>query len=78
MRSVYAFAIAAGRETTPIDQLADMFVPLYLWRSALFMSCAVTESADAVQARLNALCDTFQRQRMLLVSGWASGEVRSS
>jgi glucosylglycerate synthase len=78
VRSVYAFAIAAGRGTTPIDQLADMFVPLYLWRSAHFMSCAVTEPADAVQARLNALCDTFQRQRMLLVSGWASGEVRSS
>jgi hypothetical protein len=47
-----------------------MFVPLYMWRAARFMSLTAHESDDAAQRRLNALCDAFQRLKPALVDGW--------
>jgi hypothetical protein len=67
---VYAFAGASRRGSTAIEHLAAMFVPLYLWRAATFMAHTASESDDTVQARLDALCETFQRLKPLLVSSW--------
>ena len=67
---VYAFAAAAGRGSTGLQHLAGMFVPLYLWRASAFMALTAHEDAAAVQARLDSLCETFQRLKPLLVSSW--------
>ena len=56
---------------TNIEHLADMFVPLYMWRAAAFMSRTASEPAAAVQARLDSLCQTFQRLKPVLVAGWS-------
>jgi hypothetical protein len=53
-----------------IEHLADMFVPIYMWRAARFMSQTENEPAEVTQTRLNALCDTFQRFKPALVSRW--------
>ena len=60
---------APGR--TSIDHLADMFVPLYMWRASAFMSHTALESPAVVQARLDSLCDTFQRLKPVLVASWS-------
>jgi hypothetical protein len=70
VRIAYAFLAATTRGTASTEHLADMFVPIYMWRAARFMSQTVLEPADVVQTRLNALCDTFERLKPALVSGW--------
>jgi len=72
VRTVYGFATAIQHGRAAIDHLADMFVPLYMWRAAAFMSDTAPESPPAVQARLDVLCDTFQRLKPTLVASWSS------
>jgi hypothetical protein len=72
--TVYAFVVAARRGSTTVEHLAGMFVPLYLWRASVFMARTADESNAAVQARLDSLCETFQRLKPLLVSSWSAGE----
>jgi hypothetical protein len=72
VKVVYAFATAARRGTTGVEHLAGVFVPLYLWRAAAFMSQTSHEADAAVQARLDSLGETFQRLRSLLVDSWSA------
>jgi hypothetical protein len=72
VRTVYGFATAIQHGRGAIDHLADMFVPLYMWRAAAFMSDTAPEPPAAVQTRLDALCDTFQRMKPTLVASWAN------
>ena len=55
-----------------VDHLADMFVPLYLWRAATFMAHTARASAATLQARLDALCETFERLKPVLVDSWSA------
>ena len=71
MRIVYDLLDASNRDIAGVDDLADMFVPLYMWRAARFMSFTAHEPDDVAQTRLNALCDAFQRLKPALVEGWA-------
>jgi glucosylglycerate synthase len=70
VRIVYAFVAATTRGPASLEQLADMFVPIYMWRAARFMSQTALEPVDSVQTRLDALYDAFQRLKPALVSGW--------
>lgn len=72
VRIVYSLLDATSRGKAATEHLADMLVPLYMWRAARFMAQTAGESDDAVQARLNVLCSTFQRLKPTLVSGWAA------
>jgi hypothetical protein len=72
-RIVYAFAAAAHRGSTSIEHLAGMFVPLYLWRASAFMADTADEGPAEVQARLDSLCETFQRLKPTLVERWSAG-----
>jgi glucosylglycerate synthase len=71
VRTVYEFAAATRLGRTSIDHLADMFVPLYMWRAAAFMSHTALESPAQVQARLDSLCETFHRLKPRLVASWS-------
>ena len=71
VRTVYAFAAATRLGRTSIEHLADMFAPLYMWRASAFMSHTALESPAMVQARLNSLCETFQRLKPGLVASWS-------
>ena len=71
VRSVYAFAAATRLGRTSIEHLADMFAPLYMWRASAFMTHTALESPAIVQARLDSLCETFQRLKPGLVASWS-------
>jgi glucosylglycerate synthase len=71
---VYAFAAATRLGRAGVDHLADMFAPLYMWRAAAFMSQTARESPGHVQARLNSLCEMFERLKPELVAAWSAGE----
>jgi hypothetical protein len=70
-RSVYSFAAATRLGRISIEHLADIFAPLYMWRASAFMSHTALESPAAVQARLDSLCETFQRLKPVLVARWS-------
>jgi glycosyltransferase involved in cell wall biosynthesis len=72
VRTVYGFATAIQHGRAAIDHMADMFVPLYMWRAAAFMSETAPDEPPAVQTRLDALCDTFQRLKPTLVATWSN------
>jgi hypothetical protein len=71
VRTVYGLAAAIRNGRAAIEHVADMFAPIYMWRAAAFMSQTALESPAEVQARLDALCDTFQRLKPALVASWA-------
>lgn len=73
VRIVYAFASAVRHGRTSREHLAAMFVPLYFWRAAAFMTQTARDDCPAVQARLGSLCETFERLKPVLVSGWSPG-----
>jgi hypothetical protein len=72
VRTVYGFATAIQHGRAALDHMADMFVPLYMWRAAAFMSETAAEPPVVIQMRLDALCDTFQRLKPTLVASWSS------
>ncbi len=72
VRTVYGFATAIQHGRAALDHMADMFVPLYMWRAAAFMSDTAPEPPAAVQTRLDALCDTFLRLKPTLVTSWSN------
>jgi hypothetical protein len=72
VRIVFAFMAASRRGSASNEHLASMFVPLYLWRAAAFLAHTTAESDTAVQARLDSLCETFQRLKPVLVSSWSA------
>jgi hypothetical protein len=69
---VYAFASAAHRGGIGVEHLAGMFVPIYLWRAAAFIAQTALEEDAKVQARLDSLCEAFERLKPALVSGWSA------
>jgi hypothetical protein len=69
---VYAFVAAARRGRTSVDQLAGMFVPLYLWRAAAFMRHAAIQADATVEEGLASLFQTFQRLKPSLVERWSA------
>jgi glucosylglycerate synthase len=71
VKTVYGFAIAIQRGRAAIDHLADMFAPVYMWRAAAFMSTTAQEPPSEVQARLDSLCDMFERLKPVLVASWS-------
>jgi hypothetical protein len=71
VRSVYSFAVATRLGRIGIEHLVDIFAPLYMWRASTFMSRTALESPAIVQARLDSLCDTFQRLKPVLVARWS-------
>ena len=77
VRIVYALPCGDDPRARSIEHLADMFVPIYMWRAARFMSQTAIEPVDVIQTRLNALCDTFQRLKPVLVNRLERRSVRS-
>jgi hypothetical protein len=74
VRTVYDFAAAIRHGRGSVEHLADMFVPIYLWRASAFMARTEGEPAAVVQQRLDTLCDTFQRLKPALVASWSKNE----
>jgi hypothetical protein len=72
VKTVYAFAAGTRQGRIRVDQLADMFAPLYMWRAAAFASHTALESPAMVQARLDSLCETFERLKPVLVTNWSA------
>jgi hypothetical protein len=71
--AVYEFAGASRRRTMKLEHLAQAFVPLYLARAASFGWQTKDEPAEATEARLEALAETYEQNKPYLIERWTAG-----
>jgi hypothetical protein len=72
VRVVYDFAVAYKRRVFAQDPLLRSLVPLYLGRTASFVSRMETAEAETVETAILALADEFLRQKPYLRERWGA------
>ncbi|HPB28321.1 MAG TPA: glycosyl transferase family 2 [Acidobacteriota bacterium] len=70
VRLIYDFAVACHRRTMNREHLIKSLTPLYLGKVASFVIECRDSDAVAVEQRLEALCQAFERNKPYLVSRW--------
>ena len=70
VRVVLDFAVAYHRRVLPAEQLLRSLVPLYLGRTAAFVSRMEASDAEAVEADIAGLADEFLKQKPYLRERW--------
>jgi len=71
-RAVYDFALGYHYGVVHRDHLLRSLVPLYLGKTAAFVSATRAGDAAATEAGLEAIGASFERQKPYLVDRWAS------
>jgi hypothetical protein len=69
-RTIYDFALGHRLRVMARDHLLRSLTPLYLGWLASFILFARNESAEAVDARLDGLCQSFEAEKPYLISRW--------
>lgn len=69
-RTVYEFAAAYHRAVIGRDHVVQALVPLFRGRAVTFLTENRDASAEQVEARIEELCQTFERERPYLVDSW--------
>jgi len=70
VRVIYDYALAYRRRALPREQLLRALVPLYLGRTASFVSQNMDSGAEAVEGSIRALADEFVREKGYLCERW--------
>ncbi|MGD8895145.1 MAG: glycosyltransferase [Acidobacteriota bacterium] len=70
VRVIYDYALAYRRRALPREQLLRALVPLYLGRTASFVSQNMDSGAEAVEGSIRALADEFVREKGYLRERW--------
>lgn len=71
VRLVYDFAVAYARRALAPDQLLRSLVPIYLGRTASFVTATRHSDARHVEARIRALADEYVAQKAYLLQSWS-------
>jgi hypothetical protein len=71
VRLVYDFAAAYARRALASDQLLRSLVPIYLGRTASFVTATRHSDAEEVEARIRALADEYVAQKAYLLRRWS-------
>ncbi len=69
---VYRFAIAAHVEIINKEHLLKSLTPLYMGRTASFVTETAKSSVSEVEEKIEDLCRTFERKKAFLVEAWDS------
>ncbi len=70
VRVIYGLAIAAHRKAMTREHLLRSFTPLYLGRVASFVLETQEYSHGAVEAKIEELCQVFERLKPYLIQQW--------
>jgi len=68
---IYRFAIAAHRNVMNREHLLKSLTPLYIGRTASFVLETWESDADAVEERIEGLCDSFEKKKTILKENWS-------
>src|SRR5205814_9490654 len=69
-RTVYEFATAYHKALIGRDHILQALVPLFRGRAHTFLTENREASADEVEANIESLCKTFERDRPYLLESW--------
>lgn len=70
VQTVYDFALAYRQRRLSYDHLLRSLIPLYLGRTASFVMETAESSADEVEARIENLCQVYERFKPDLLQRW--------
>ena len=70
VRTVYEFASAYHKAVIGRDHIVQALVPLFRGRAHTFLTENRDASADQVEANIESLCKTFERDRPYLLESW--------
>jgi hypothetical protein len=70
VRTVYEFASAYHKAVIGRDHIVQALVPLFRGRAHTFLTENRDASADEVEANIESLCKTFERDRPYLLESW--------
>jgi glucosylglycerate synthase len=73
-RTVYEFAVAFHKAVIGRDHIVQALVPLFRGRAYTFLTENRDASAEAVEANIESLCQTFQREKPYLLELWDGGK----
>jgi len=73
-RTVYEFAAAYHKAVIGRDHVVQALVPLFRGRAYTFLTENREASAEQVEANIESLCATFEREKPYLVSLWDGGK----
>lgn len=68
--TVYRFAIAAHKKVMNREHLLKSLTPLYLGRTASFVTETWDSGASEVEEKIERLCGVFEEKKSLLLEGW--------
>jgi glycosyltransferase involved in cell wall biosynthesis len=71
VRIVYDFALAYHHRRLATEHLLRAMIPLYLGRTASFVLEMAESSAEEVEARIEKLCQVYEKFKPALVTRWA-------
>jgi len=70
VRAVYEAAASHGRGALPRPHLLRALIPLYLGRTAAFVTHTATATAEEVEAEIERLCATYESLKPYLIERW--------
>ena len=73
-RTVYEFAAAHHRAVIGRDHIVQALVPLFRGRAVTFLTENRDASAEQVEANIESLCETFEREKTYLLHCWNAGK----
>jgi len=73
-RTVYEFSLAYHKAVIGRDHVVQALVPLFRGRAYTFLTENREASAEEVEGNLEALCQTFEREKPYLLGLWDGGK----
>ena len=70
VKIVFRYAIAYHKRVWAVQQLMKSMIPLYMGRTASFVISNMNTSADEVENNIELLCQSFEKQKPLLIKYW--------
>jgi hypothetical protein len=74
VRVVYEFAASYHRSVINRDHIIQALAPLYRGRAYAFLTKNLEASKEDLAMRIEALCQTFERQKPYLLELWTAQE----
>lgn len=69
-RIIYSFAVATHDKALNKEHLLKSLTPLYIGRVASFVIETWEYSAEEVESKINALCETFEKEKRQFIGHW--------
>ena len=67
---IYSFAVAAHKKMVNKEHLLKSLTPLYIGKTASFVTETLESSASDVEEKIEKLCMCFEKEKRFLITNW--------